>query len=350
MNRTRSTALLLAVLAIAAGCSATPKPQTTASSTSNTCDSSPTEQQVLAFKAPKAKKPYQISLMEVTLAGYYYQANVYGAEQAARDAGVTLTTTAAQGYASPALQVSQVDSVLARKPDAIVLFPSDVNGSVPVVTKAKAAGIPVVVMSTELASKQTAASVIQDDYALGKVGADQLARAVRQGGPGIVIAGPGNATWSLRRAAGFEDELKAKYPNLKVVAAPTQPVDPAQGLQDFTTAAQAHPDVKWVYSVYYYQLLPESIPARYKGIPFVTTGYEPTAIKSLQDGSLTTTTSVQNIKVGYLAVARAVSVLNGDKVPTTTCLPAPTLGKSDIGSPTANADLYPAGFTVPSNQ
>lgn len=340
---------LLAVLTLAAACTATPKPQTT-SSTSGTCDSSPTEQQVLAFKAPKAKKPYQISLMEVTLAGYYYQANVYGAEQAAKDAGVTLTTTAAQGYASPALQVSQVDSVLARKPDAIVLFPSDINGSVPVVTKAKAAGIPVVVMSTELASKQTAASVIQDDYALGKVGADQLAHAVPQGGPGIVIAGPGNATWSLRRTAGFEDELKAKYPNLKVVAAPTQPVDPAQGLQDFTNAVQAHPDIKWVYSVYYYQLLPESIPARYKGIPFITTGYEPTAIKSLQDDSLTATTSVQNIKVGYLAVARAVSVLNGDPVPATTCLPAPALGKADIGSPTANADLYPAGFTVPSNQ
>ena len=113
---------------------------------------------------------------------------------------------------------------------------------------------------------------------------------------------------------------------------------------------QAHPDVKWVYSVYYYQLLPESIPAKYKGIPFITTGYEPTAIKSLQDESLTATTSVQNIKVGYLAVARAVSVLNGAKVPATTCLPAPALGKADIGSAAANADLYPAGFTVPANQ
>jgi ABC-type sugar transport system substrate-binding protein len=339
----------LAALLAAAGCSATPKTQST-SATASTCDSSPTEQQVLAFKAPKANKPYRISLMEVSLAGYYYQANVYGAEQAAKDAGVTLTTTAGQGYASPALQVSQVDSVLARKPDAIVLFPSDINGSVPVVTKAKAAKVPVVVMSTELASNQTAASVIQDDYDLGRTGADQLARAVPQGGPGIVIAGPGNATWSLRRTQGFEAELKAKYPNLKVVAAPTQPVDPSQGLQDFTNAVQANPGIKWVYSVYYYQLLPESIPAKYKGIPFITTGYEPTAIKSLQDGSLTATTSVQNIKIGYLAVARAVSVLNGDKVPNTTCLPAPALGRADIGSPPADADLYPNGFTVAANQ
>ncbi|MFC0541284.1 sugar ABC transporter substrate-binding protein [Kutzneria chonburiensis] len=338
---------LCAAAVVATACTATPKAETaTTLGQAAACDSSLSQQEVLAFKAPKAKKPYKISLMEVSLAGYYYQANVYGAEQAAKDAGVTLTTTAGQGYASPALQVSQVDSVLARDPDAIVLFPSDINGSVPVVDKAKARQVPVVVLGTQLASKDTAASVIQDDYTLGKIGADQLAQAVPQGGPGILIAGPGNATWSLKRVAGFQDELKAKYPNLKVVAAPTQPVDPAQGLKDFTNAAQANPGIKWVYSVYYYQLLPESIPAQFKGIPFITTGYEPTAIKSLQNNSLTATASVQNVKIGYLAVARAVSVLNGDKPPATTCLPAPTLGKGDIGSPTADADLYPDGYTV----
>lgn len=110
MNRPRSLVLIVAVLAVAAGCSATPKPAATSSTLhlnrSSTCDSNPTEQQVLDFRAPKANKPYNIALMEVNLAGYYYQANVYGAEQAAKGAGVTLTTSAGQGYASPALQVS----------------------------------------------------------------------------------------------------------------------------------------------------------------------------------------------------------------------------------------------------
>lgn len=338
--------LLTACSATARGGSTTPVGDggsTYAVGASGACDASPAEAQVLAFKAPKAKKPYHITLMEVSLAGYYYQANVYGAEQAANDAGVKLTVAAGQGYANPALQVSQVDSVLARRTDAIALFPADVNGSIPVVEKAKARHIPVVVLSTRLASNDVAATVIQDDYSLGKIGADQVAQAAPNGGPGILIAGPANATWSLARTRGFQDELK-KYPKLKVVASPTQPVDPAQGLADFTAATQTHPDIKWVYSVYFYQLLPDSLPARYKGIPFITTGYEPTAIKSLQDGSLTTTASVQNVAIGYEAIARAVSVLNGESVPRTTCLPAPTIRKADIGSPPANADLYPSGF------
>ncbi len=119
----KSLAALLAVAAVA-GCTATPKPQSGAGPTSTTdsmhqptaCDSSPTQEEVLAFKAPKANKPYTIALMEVSLAGYYYQGNVYGAQQAAKDAGVTLTTVAGQGYASPALQVSQVDSVMSMGP------------------------------------------------------------------------------------------------------------------------------------------------------------------------------------------------------------------------------------------
>ncbi|MBO9521394.1 MAG: sugar ABC transporter substrate-binding protein [Nocardioidaceae bacterium] len=310
-----------------------------------TCDQNMSEDELLAFKAPKAKKRYKVTLMEVSLAGYYYQANVYGAQQAAKEAGIDLTVDAGKGYASPAIQVNQADSVLARDPDALVLFPADVHGSVPVVAKAKARNVPVVVLGTPLASNDVAASVIQDDYTLGQIGAQQLMKAAPEGGPGILIGGPANATWSLARVQGFKDEMK-KHPEYKIVAEPTQPVDPAQGLTDFTAAAQTNPDIKWVYSVFYYQLLPDSLPSKYKGIPFVTTGYEPAAIKSLENGSLTTTASVQNVSIGYMAVARTVAVLNGDNPPKTTCLPAPALTKTDIGSPTADFDLYPEGFTA----
>jgi ribose transport system substrate-binding protein len=310
-----------------------------------TCDENPTQDELMAFKTPKADERYKVTLMEVSLAGYYYQANVYGAQQAAEEAGIDLTVDAGEGYASPAIQVNQADSVLARDPDAILLFPADVHGSVPVAQKAKAQDVPLIVVGTPLASDDVAASVIQDDYTLGKLGAEQLMKAAPDGGPGILIGGPANATWSLARVQGFKDELK-KHPEFKIVAEPTQPVDPAQGLEDFTAAAQSNPDIEWVYSVFYYQLLPDSLPDNYKGIPFVTTGYEPAAIASLENGSLTTTASVQNVSIGYMAVARAVAILNGDTPPKTTCLPAPALSKQDIGSPTADFDLYPEGFTA----
>lgn len=310
------------------------------------CDDQLSIEDLLAFRAPKAKKPYHITVMEVSLAGYYYQAIAYGAEKAAKDAGATVDVVAGNGYTTPQAQLSQVENAIQRGTDAIVLAPVDLYGSAPVVQKAKAAGIPVINMSTEVNSPDLAGTVLQDDYRLGQQGADQLARLAPDGGQGVVLAGPATATWSRKRAAGFADRLKEKYPKLKIAAAPTQVVDPAQGLKDFTNAVQANPDIKWIYSVFYYQLLPEALPAKYRSLPFVTTGYEPTAIKSLQSGAVSVTTGVLNVWMGYVPVAQAVSHLNGDTIPNTTCMPAPTLTKNDIGSDVAKGELFPASYQI----
>src|SRR5699024_7114963 len=97
--------------------------------------------------------------------------------------------------------------------------------------------------------------VVQDDYRFGQRGADRLAEVLGDdGGDGIVIAGPANATWSQHRTAGFTDRVDEKYPNIKIVDAPTQEVDPAEGLQSFQDAVQAHPDIDWIYAVHAYIL------------------------------------------------------------------------------------------------
>lgn len=312
-----------------------------------TCSTDLTVDQLMSYKAPKADKPYNITVMLVSLAGYYYQGLVYGAQQAAKDAGVNVKIVAGDGFTSPAPQLAQAQDVIQSKPDAIALQPVDIEGSVPIVQQANAAGIPVVSFGTELNTDKTAGQVLQDDYKLGQAGADQLAKAHPEGGEGILIAGPATATWSKKRVAGFEDRLKEKYPKFKVVASPTQPVDPSQGLKDFNDATQAHPNISWVYSVFFYQLLPDSLPGKYKDIPFVTTGYEPAAIASLESGALTTTSSVENVAFGYQAVARSVEALNKGKGAKlgNICVPAPAFTKADIGSTVANFDLYPEGFS-----
>jgi ribose transport system substrate-binding protein len=352
-RRTRALAWsILPIAAVAATACAPPAPSTGAGAQSSlhkplACDRSFTPDELLSYRVPKADKRYKVTLMEVSLAGYYYQGIDYGAQQAAAQAGIDLTVVAGNGYTTPGPQLSQADDVLQRGTDAIILQPVDTEGSVPIVTSAKAKGVPVVDFSTEVDSKDVAAAVLQDDYELGRSGADQLAKAVPGGGNGILIAGPATATWSKKRVAGFEDELK-KYPKFSVVAAPTQPVDPAAGLKDFTDAVQAHPKIDWIYSVFYYQLLPDSLPGKYKGLPFVTTGYEPAAIRSLQNGTLTVTSSVENVWMGYVAVAAAVNVLNKADAPKLVCLPTPSFTRNDIGGKVADSELFPATFKASS--
>jgi ribose transport system substrate-binding protein len=306
------------------------------------CDASPTQEDLLAYEIPKADKEYTLTLMQVSSAGYYYQAIEQGADAAAAQAGVKLQKFSADGYASPDLQLKQIDDALLRGTDAVVMAPSDIQGSVPVVDIALEAGVPVVNISSEVASDEVT-MVMQDDYTFGQMAADRIAEILGDdGGTGIIIAGPANATWSQRRVEGFEDRVAAAYPKIKVAAAPTQNVDPAEGLRSFEDATQATAEIDWIFAVHYYILQPESIPAEYRGVvPYVAGGYEPDSVAALEKGTMDSVFGLTPRWMGILGVAYAVAQLNGESIPRVTCVPIPLFTSKEIGSDFANQELIP---------
>lgn len=310
-----------------------------------------TGQDLLNYKVPKANKRYDITLMTVTLAGHYYQGLAFGATKAAQIAGIKLRVLSpGTGYADPAQQVSEAENAIQAGTQAIVLQPVDIEGSVPVITAAKAKHIPVINISTEAAhSAPLTGFVMQDDYLMGIRSADEVHRLMPTGGDGIIIAGPANATWSRKRANGFQDQVKKKYPNLHVVSAPTQNVDPSLGLKSFDDAIVAHPNIKFIYSVFNFLLQPSSLPKQYQGkVVFVTNGYDYTTIPLLESGQFKSVIGITPVWMGYVGVAEAVRALNGEKVPNWYCVAEPVLTKAKIGSPIANAELVPKGFSAKS--
>jgi ribose transport system substrate-binding protein len=308
------------------------------------CGANLTPQQLLSYKVPKAKKHYNITVMEVSLNGYYYVGLWWGALQAAKEAGVTVHLTAASGYTTPAQQLGQAQDVIARGTDGVVFAPVDFQGSVPAVEKFKQKHIPVVDVSTEVADSY-AHEIQQDDYYMGKTAADEIHKLLPNGGPGIFMAGPANATWSRKRVAGFTDQVKAKYPNLKIVAAPTSLVDPGEALTKFTDAASAHPDIKWLASVYFVLPVPQSLPPAYRGkIKYVSMGFEPTTIEALKKSYMAVDLPVVPIWMGYMGVGKVIDLLNGKKMPAWTCLPTVPMTTKNLNSVFAKHELYPPGF------
>lgn len=309
------------------------------------CNKKLTPTQLLAYKAPKAKKKYSITLMEVSLNGYYYQALAYGAVKAAKEAGVTLHITAGKGYTTPSLQLQQAQNVVQRGADAVVFAPVDFQGSVPIVKLFKSKGIPVINESTEVnAAADLDAIIQQDDYLMGVKAAQRIHALVPKGGEGVLMAGPANATWSRKRANGFLDTIK-KNPgwNIKVVDAPTSLVDPAEGVKKFLNAAQAHPNIKWVANVYYYILGLDALPG-YEKIAHVTMGFEPGSIDGLKNGNVTEVMTLAPVWMGYMGVGYAVNKLNGATNPKITCVPTVVETKATINSPFAKQELFPPSF------
>lgn len=124
---------------------------------------------------------------------------------------------------SAARQISQVEDLIQKKVDTIIVWPVSGKAILPVLKKSKKAGIPV--MSTNSPIDKSGYHLIEahsgpDNLIQGKYAAEMMAKALDGKGGVLEIMGqPGYVTATLR-SKGFHDELK-KYPGLKVIE--TQP-------------------------------------------------------------------------------------------------------------------------------
>ena len=139
-------------------------------------------------------------------------------DELAAAAGVTTIKT--MGDWTPALQAEQIDSLIAQKPDAIVIWAVDNKAIQPVLARIQEAGIPAIASNAypeEAAFKFLAGYTGPDDVLQGKIAGQNLIEAIGGSGEvGMVRGTPGTAAHD-NRATGFEQAL-ADSPDVKLVA------------------------------------------------------------------------------------------------------------------------------------
>lgn len=123
--------------------------------------------------APETKAPEKTESKEETAAAgnkniivisksyqnQFYQAAFTGAQDAAADLGVTVTTNGPDAESNVAQQVEQVAAAINQKPDAIVLAACDPSALEETLSKAKEAGIPVIGFDSGIPGDTTGAVV-----------------------------------------------------------------------------------------------------------------------------------------------------------------------------------------------
>lgn len=119
-----------------------------------------------------------------------------------------------------ATQASQIDQFIDAKVDAIVVVPVQADSLEPQVTKAKAAGIPVIPVNAALNNPKIAGNVQPDDVKAGE--AEMQMMADKLGGKGniVILQGPLGQSGEVDRQKGIDNVLK-KYPKIKVLAKDT---------------------------------------------------------------------------------------------------------------------------------
>lgn len=115
------------------------------------------------------------------------------------------------------LQIQVVENFMARHVSAIVLAPLDSQALVHPVNNAIAAGVPVVVMDSDLKTDKYVSFVATDNYKGGQMAGEEMGKLL--GGKGNVVLlryAVGSASTEAREA-GFLDALK-KFGGIKVIS------------------------------------------------------------------------------------------------------------------------------------
>ena len=199
----------------------------------------------------KKKDHYKVGFAQTESNNPWRLAQTQSMKDEAAKRGDQLVYTDAAG--SAAKQVADVNSMIAQGVDFIFLAPREEKPLATAVLNARKAGIPVLAVDRDL------------DQAIAKRGQDYLAfigsnfiqegqrvadwTIAKTGGKGKIIELEGTIGSSPAndRKKGFDDQIKAKAPDMVIVASQSGDFARDKGRQVAETLLQAHPDATIIY-------------------------------------------------------------------------------------------------------
>jgi galactofuranose transport system substrate-binding protein len=153
--------------------------------------------------------------------------------------GVSLVVTDAQGQT--AKQVSDVEDLIARRVNLILLAPREFEGLAPALQAAKAAKIPVVLVDRAAAGKpgEDYVTLLASNFVeQGRRAAEWLAKATNGQAKIVELSGTPGSSVAADRAKGFREGI-AKHPGMTIVASQTGNFSRAQGDRVMQNIAQS---------------------------------------------------------------------------------------------------------------
>jgi ribose transport system substrate-binding protein len=241
-----------------------------------------------------------------------------GAEAAAKKLGdVKVVFTGSTQSFSPNTQIPYLNGAIARKPDAILIAPTDKSALIGPIQRAISAGIPVITVDTFITRPIAVTNISTDNVAGGKAAADALAKAI--GGSGDVAAisvNPGISTTDQRRE-GFEAQLKARYPNINYLGVQYSNDDQTKASNQTAALLSAHPNLKGIFAmnVVSGNGVTSAVTAAGKAgqIKLVEFDAGPPQVQALKAGTIDALVAQYPFGIGQLGVQMAYRVIEGHK-------------------------------------
>jgi ABC-type sugar transport system substrate-binding protein len=235
-------------------------------------------------------------------------------------------------------QVKDIEDLIQRKVDVILMAPVQKEGSSVAIEEAYAAGIPVVLFVRRTADSsmdKVAAGVLHDYVSFGVKQAQQVAKDFPNGANIVYLLGPLGATYAMDQYdLGFTVELK-KYPNLKLIETYHSPTDTsAEGMKLTEDALVRFDNVDAICCPNDDLALgairaAESAGKLDKIKIYGNSGVIP-GLQAVYDGKMAFTEMESQSQVAFGGLETAVKVVKGETVPKEVLLEAEVITKANV--------------------
>lgn len=258
-----------------------------------------------------------IAFIQGVAGDQFYITMQCGIEAAAKTAGAKVEVQGPQKF-DPTLQKPIVDSVVASKPDAILVAPTDVSAMEAPLKAAEKAGIKVVLVDTTVNDPSFAVSEISsDNIGGGKAAFDAIKQLNPDGGKVLVIStDPGVSTVDAR-VKGFEDAAKGDS-SFEYLGVQYSHNEPATAAKLVTAALQKDPDIVGVFATNLFAAEGTATGVRQadKGDQVKIVGFDagPDQVKALEDGTVQALVAQQPGIIGEKGVEQAMAALDGGSI------------------------------------
>lgn len=317
MNRKRvmlvAGAVGAVVLALPACTSS--KPESSGAEETTSGAATPAAAAATTVTAPaKASKDYNIQFLQGVTGDQFYITMQCGAQEEAAKLGVTVTTQGPQKF-DPTLQKPILDSIVASKPDALLVAPTDVQAMQQPLEQAAAAGIKVILVDTTTNDPSYASSAIASDNEGGGRAAFEAIKKLRPEGGKVMVMNvdPGISTTDAR-AKGFEDAVKGDS-KFEYVGVQYSHNDPATAAQLIGAQLQKDPDLVGVFATNLFSAEGSATGIRQAGksgqVQVVGFDAGPNQIQALRQGTVQALVAQDPGVIGKFGVDEAVTALEG---------------------------------------
>jgi ribose transport system substrate-binding protein len=263
-------------------------------------------------------KTIDIALITKALDSEWWQRVKSGADDAAKaDPSVRLAVLAPEREVNIDQQVSILEDQITKKVSALAVAPAGVSEIMPVLEKAKAAGIPVIIVDTDINWPGKLSYVGADNRHAGKLAGEYIAKLLGGKGKVAVIRGILGVATHEDRLAGFKDGI-AGSPGIKLVAVQPANSERALGMSVMENLLTSDPDLRAIFATNDQMALGavEAIAARNLTGKVFVVGVDATAeaVHAIEAGRMAADVAMNPEVLGKKSVEAAIQAAKGQPV------------------------------------